>query len=124
MIDHDQGAWCLNATDLLLLQGFRSLTKYSFCLPYQPQSGYFFCINIVGGYQIDPRGLDTAVAQHVCESRNVTGGTVETSGKEMTQIMREHLFPCDASDPTKSLHLRPDLPAIKPPAASRQEKLP
>lgn len=68
MIDHDQGAWCLNAADLLLLQSFRSLTKYSFCPLHQPKAGYFFCINIFRGYQIDPRGLDAAVAQHIGKS--------------------------------------------------------
>ena len=123
MIGQDQDAWCLNAADLLLLQGFRSRTKYSFCL-HQPKVGYFFCINIFRGYQIDPRRLDAAVAQHVGEGRNVTGSTVKTPGKEMTQIMRKHLFPGDSCDLAKSFHFRPDLSSVKPPAACRQEKLP
>ena len=67
MIGQDQDAWCLNTADLLLLQGFRSRTKYSFCL-HQPKVGYLFCINIFRGYQIDPRRLDAAVAQHVGKS--------------------------------------------------------
>ena len=124
MINYDQGIGCLNTSEFLFLQGFRSWTKYSFCPLHQPQAGYFFCINIFRGYQIDPRGLDAAVAQHIGEGRNVTGITVKTPGKEMTQIMRKHLFPGDACCPTESFHLRPDLSSIKPSAACRQKKLP
>lgn len=68
MINYDQGIGCLNTSEFLFLQGFRSRTKYSFCPLHQPKAGYFFCINIFRGYQIDPRGLDTAVAQHIGKS--------------------------------------------------------
>lgn len=106
------------------MQCFRSRTKYSFCPLHQPKTGYFFCVNIFRGYQIDPRGLDAAVTQHVGEGRNVTGSTVKTPGKEMTQIMRKHLFPGDACCPTESFHLRPDLSSIKPPAGLSSGKAP
>ena len=44
-----------------------------------------------GGDQIDPGGLDAAVAQDVRELRNILTGLVKDAGKQVPEVVGEHL---------------------------------
>ena len=42
------------------------------------------------GYDIDPRGIDAAVAQNICQFGDVLFAAVKCSRKQLTQVMGKH----------------------------------
>ena len=66
-----------------------------------------------GGYQIDPGGLDAAVPEQVGKLDNIMADLIENSGKQVPQIVREHLARLYARIFAELLELCPDLAAVK-----------
>ena len=65
------------------------------------------------GHQVDPGGLDAAVAQQVGELDDVPAGPIKHRGEQVPQIVREHLSGLHTGVLAETFHLRPDLPAAQ-----------
>ena len=77
-----------------------------------------------GGDDIDPRGVDAAVAEDIGQFGDILLHGVKGAGEEMAQIMREDLLRCDARLDAERLHLLPDITAVDRPSARRDEYRP
>ena len=75
------------------------------------------------GNQIDPRGFQRAVAQHVGQLRHVPAHPVKCPGEQVPQIVGEDLIRRHAGSAAQPLHLRPDLPSGQAPSASGEKNL-
>ena len=73
--------------------------------------------------QVDPGGFDAAVAQHIGQLRHITADFVEGPGKQMPQVVGEHLGGGHPRYLADCLHLRPDLLSGKRLAASGEKNL-
>ena len=68
-----------------------------FCLNHKPQPLNFFAMFGAGCHDINPGGINAAVAQDVCQLGNVLFDSVESSGKLLPQIVGKYLagiYPC------------------------------
>ena len=75
-----------------------------------------------GSAQVDPGGLNAAVAQHVGQLGHVPGGGVEAPGEEMPQVVGEDLGALHPRLAAEPFHLRPDvLPVQRPSAAGAED---
>lgn len=79
----------------------------------QPQPLDFSAVLGAGGHNINAGRVNAAMAQDVCQLRNILFNAIESSGKEFPQIVREHLAGIDSSLLTQRFHLRPDTTAIQ-----------
>ena len=61
------------------------------------------------GNQIDPRGFQRAVAQHVGQLGHIPAGAVKHPGKEVPQVVGEHLAGSHTGLGAQGLHLGPNL---------------
>ena len=64
-----------------------------------------------GGCEINPRGFDAAVAQHIGQLGDIPAGPVKCSGEQMAQIVRVYLSGIHARRLAELLHFRPYLPS-------------
>ena len=76
-----------------------------------------------GGDQIDAGGLDAAVTQDICQLRHIPADPVKGSGKQVPQVVREHLAGLYLRPDTQGFHLRPDLLSGHTSAASGEKDL-
>lgn len=76
------------------------------------------------GNQIDPRGFQRAVAQHVGQLGHIPAGAVKHPGKEVPQVVGEHLAGGHAGLLAQGLHLGPNLLAGDGAAPAGAEDLP
>lgn len=65
------------------------------------------------GHDIDTGGIDTAVAQNVCQFRNILFDAVECPCEKFPQIVGKHLAFLDPGSFTQLLHLTPDTATVK-----------
>lgn len=63
-----------------------------------------------GGNQVDPGGVDGAVAQHVRQPGHVPGGPVEAPGEEMAQVVGKDLGGLHPGLTAKGFQFTPYLP--------------
>ena len=66
-----------------------------------------------GGHDINPGGVDTAVTQDVGKLGDVLLDTIESSSKELPQVMGKHLGFFHTRNLTKLFHLPPNSTAVK-----------
>ena len=59
-------------------------------------------------HNVDPGGVDAAVAENICQLRNILFHTVEGSGKQLPQIVRECLAGIYPGSFAQTFHLRPN----------------
>ena len=57
------------------------------------------------GAQVDPGGLDAAVAQHVGQHDHIPTGSIESLGKKMPQVMGKDLDRLYPRSAAQTLHL-------------------
>ena len=60
------------------------------CLHHQPQLLDFSAVLNTGCHDINAGGVDAAVAENICQLRNVLFHAVEGSGKQFPQIVWEY----------------------------------
>lgn len=87
--------------------------NYVVFLYYKAQSFNLAAVLRASGHDIDPGGIDTAVAQNIRQFSNILFNTVESPGKELSQIVRKYLTLFNPGILTKLLHLPPDAAAVK-----------
>ena len=66
---------------------------------------------------INPRGIDAAVAEDVGKLGYILVRLIKCFGKQLAQIVREHLLVVYAGGSAQRLHLSPHVPAVKSPSA-------
>ena len=62
-----------------------------FCLHHQPQTFDLLPVFRAGGHDIDPGGVDAAVAQDICQFGDDLLNAVKSSGKQLAQIVWKYL---------------------------------
>lgn len=92
-------------------------------LRYQPQPVQLLAVLRAAGDQIDAGGFNRTVPQHVGQLCNILARPVKRRGKQVPQIVGEHLGWLHASRRTQPLHLRPDLAAGQPFSAFGEKDL-
>ena len=80
-----------------------------------------FAVFITGGHDVNTGGVDTAVTENIGELGNILFNAVKSAGKQMPQIMREHLLRIYACLLAKPFHLPPDIGAAHRSARSCNE---
>ena len=78
------------------------------CLHHQPQLFDFSAVLSAGCHDINSGGVDAAVAENICQLRNILFHTVEGSGKQLPQIVREYLAGIYPGSFAQTFHLRPN----------------
>ena len=73
------------------------------------------------GHQIDAGGFHAGMAQHVRKLDHIPAGLVKGPGKQMPQVVGEHLSRRHPGFPAKGFHFRPNLLPRKVFAASGAE---
>ena len=61
-----------------------------------------------GGHNVDPRGVDVAVAENIGEFRQIVLAVVKGAGEKLAQIVGEHLGGVHHRSFAKGFHLLPD----------------
>lgn len=74
-----------------------------------------------GADEIDARGFDAGMAQHIGQLCDILLRVVKGSGEKMAQVVRKHLLAGHIRGGTKGFHLGPDLPAIHRAVRAREE---
>ena len=69
---------------------------------------YFLPMLAPGSHNIDPCCVDIAVAQNIRQLGNILFNAIKGSGKQLAQVMVEHLAGLNHGLLTEGLHLRPD----------------
>ena len=81
------------------------------CLYHQSHILHSLAVFRAGGDDINPRGIDAAVAEDIGELGDVLFQPVKRTGEQMPEIMREHLAGIDVRVPAQRFHLPPDIRA-------------
>ena len=87
-------------------------------LNHQAESFNFSAMLRSGAHDIDPCRFNTAVPQNIRQLCDVLFQTVESSDKELTQIMGKYLRRTYARLPTQVLHFSPNTTAVHRAAVS------
>ena len=68
------------------------VTDYGFCLPsaHQPQTVQLAYMFGSCGKQINPGGVDAAVAQHIGQSHDISVDLIKSFREQMTQVVGKH----------------------------------
>ena len=77
-----------------------------------------------GGYNVNPRRVDTAVTEDVSKFGNILLDAVEYTGEQVAKIVRKNLVRIDACILTEMLHFPPDVRAAHRLTGFRYENLP
>ena len=94
-----------------------------FFLYDQPQPLDLMTVLRAGGQQVDPSGLDGAVAQNIRQLHYVLTGPVKGPGEQVPQIVGKDLSRRHTGGAAQPLHLRPNLCAGQPFSASGEKDL-
>ena len=66
-----------------------------------------------GGHDIDPGGIDAAVAQDICQLCNILLNAIEGPGKKFAQVVGKDLGGIDLCRMAQPFHLRPNVASIQ-----------
>ena len=77
-----------------------------------------------GRHDVDARGVDAAVTENVCQLCNIFLYGIKRPGKELPQIVREHLARIYICLYAQALHGCPDVASVEGSAGSRAEDHP
>lgn len=77
-----------------------------------------------GRHDVDARGVDAAVTENVCQLCNIFLYGIKRPGKEIPQIVREHLARIYICLYAQALHGCPDVASVEGSAGSRAEDHP
>ena len=61
-----------------------------------------------GGHNVNPRGIDAAVSQHVRQLRDILFHRIEYSGEQLAQIVWKYLAGPDSGGAAQPFHPSPD----------------
>ena len=75
----------------------------------QPHILHSSAVLVACGYDIDPRGVYTAVTEDVGEFGDVLFQPVKRAGEQMAQVVRKYLIRIHVRVLTQRLHLPPDI---------------
>ena len=64
-------------------------------------------------HDINTGRVDTAVAQHICQLGDIPFQLIKSSGKQLAQVMGEHLAFLHACNTAKPLHTAPNAAAVQ-----------
>ena len=92
----------------IMLIMFLSLTAAAF-LYYQTHIFHTLAMFCTCADNIDPRRVDTAVAQYVSKFCDVFLDSIKHTGKQVTKIVRKYFFRVNSCRLAKILHLTPDV---------------
>ena len=79
----------------------------------QPQPLDFSAVLAAGGHDINAGSINAAMAQDICQLRNILFNPIESSGKELSQIVWEYLAGIYPGFLAQRFHLRPDTASIQ-----------
>ena len=74
-----------------------------------------------GADDIDPRRIDTAVTENVCELGDVLLNTVKHTGEQVAQVVWKHLIRIDVRFLAQRFHIPPDIRPADRLATARDE---
>lgn len=66
-----------------------------------------------GGHNIDPRCINAAVPQNICQLCDIFLNAIESPGKQLAQIVGENLGRIDTRCFAQPFHLRPNIAAVQ-----------
>ena len=94
------------------------------CLLHESQPLDLTAVLGSGRHDIDPGSVDAAMAQNICQLRDVLFYIIKGTGEQLAQIVGKDLSGVDVGNNAEFLHPRPDIAPVKGIAAPGNEYRP